>query len=57
LPSNWELVFGGVALILTLVASPEGIAGAAARELPRLAATVRRRFTSRSLVPKAGKAG
>lgn len=57
LPSNWELVFGGVALILTLVASPEGIAGAAAREFPRLAATVRRRFASSSLVPKAGKAG
>jgi ABC-type branched-subunit amino acid transport system permease subunit len=36
LPGNWELVFGGVALILTLVTSPEGIAGAAAKGLPQL---------------------
>jgi len=41
LPNNWELVFGGVALILTLVASPEGIAGAAARDLPRLGSALR----------------
>jgi branched-chain amino acid transport system permease protein len=57
LPNNWELVFGGLALILTLMSSPEGIAGAAARGLPRLAATVKRRFLSSPLVPREGKAG
>jgi branched-chain amino acid transport system permease protein len=57
LPSNWELVFGGVALILTLVASPEGIAGAASRNLPRLGATLRRRLTSTPVVAREGKTG
>jgi branched-chain amino acid transport system permease protein len=56
LPSNWELVFGGVALILTLVTSPEGIAGAIARDVPRLA-MLRRRSVSSSLVARAGKTG
>ena len=27
LPSDWELLFGGVALLVTVVASPDGIAG------------------------------
>jgi branched-chain amino acid transport system permease protein len=56
LPSNWELVFGGVALILTLVTSPEGIAGAAARNLPRLRATLARASSGR-MVAGAEKTG
>jgi branched-chain amino acid transport system permease protein len=55
LPNNWELVFGGVALILTLVANPEGIAGAAASNLPRIGATLKRRSVSRRPVAGAGK--
>jgi len=44
LPSNWELVFAGVALIVTVLTSPEGIAAAAARDLPRLRALASRRL-------------
>jgi branched-chain amino acid transport system permease protein len=36
LPSQWELLFGGVALIATAVANPDGIAGALRRDVPRL---------------------
>jgi branched-chain amino acid transport system permease protein len=39
LSTQWELVFGGLALIFTVLTSPEGIAGAIAIHLrPRLAA-------------------
>ena len=57
LPSNWELVFGGVALILTLLSSPEGIAGAAARDLPRMAGACRRRLASIHVAQAPGKTG
>jgi branched-chain amino acid transport system permease protein len=36
LPTEWELFIGGVALLVTVVASPEGIAGAVRRDLARL---------------------
>jgi branched-chain amino acid transport system permease protein len=43
LSTQWELVFGGLALIFTVMTSPEGIAGAIATHVrPRLAACFRR---------------
>ena len=41
LPSDWELLFGGVALLVTVVASPDGIAGAIKRDIPRLFNSIR----------------
>lgn len=44
LPSEWELLLGGAALILTVVANPEGIAGAMRRDVPRMLRRVRPAF-------------
>ena len=41
LPSDWELFFGGMALLVTVIVSPDGIAGAIRRDLPRAAAALR----------------
>jgi branched-chain amino acid transport system permease protein len=38
LPANWAILFGGVALIVTLIANPAGIAGATREQLLRLVA-------------------
>ena len=37
LPTEWELLFGGAALLVSVVAYPDGIAGAVRRDLARLA--------------------
>lgn len=48
LPSEWELFFGGAALLITVVVSPDGIAGALTRDLPRLRALLPRAASRRS---------
>jgi ABC-type branched-subunit amino acid transport system permease subunit len=49
LPSEWELFFGGAALIVAVVASPDGVAGAIRRDLPRLFGGVRGLLTQKPL--------
>jgi branched-chain amino acid transport system permease protein len=38
LPSNWALLFGGVALVVTVIANPAGIAGATREQIASLRA-------------------